>query len=182
MSEFVDDLHATRRFEADRIAAAVTDYLAATAGLEKNDRLNLDRRRDFVRPRFEHLDGKTRMWIVAQVGFEISRRIHAEILAAMPDEDKISCDDGWRDIVEQFLVVGRVQPGFLFKSAGEKWGALELRYRCDPAGQEACRAADKEAVEASQRTCEKCGKPGRTRTGGWKKTLCDDHARGRYDD
>ncbi|MGX9991573.1 hypothetical protein ACS4RR_020820 [Rhizobium sp. Z1P35] len=182
MIEFVEHLHATRRAEADRIAAAVTDYLAATAGLAKNDRLNLDRRREFVRPRFEHLDGKTRIWIVAQVGFEIARRIHDEILAAMPDQDKIFCGEGWLPIVDRFLDDVREQPGFLLKSAGEKWGALELRYRCDPAGLEACRAADKEAVEASQRTCEKCGKPGRTRTGGWRKTLCDEHARGRFDD
>ncbi|MBX5164763.1 hypothetical protein [Rhizobium sp. NZLR4b] len=182
MTEFVENLHAVRRAEADRIAVAVDDYLAETAGMEKNDRLNLERRREFVRPRFGHLDGKTRIWIVAQVGFEIARRIQAEILAAMPDDDKISCEDGWRDIVEQFLVAGRQQPGFLFKSAEEKWGGLQLRYDCDTSVLEACRVADKEAVEASQRTCEKCGQPGWTRTGGWRKTLCDDHARGRYDD
>ncbi|MBY3363788.1 hypothetical protein [Rhizobium laguerreae] len=182
MIEFVENLHATRRAEADRIAAAVADYLAETAGLDKADRLSLERRQEFFRPRFAHLEGKTRIWIASQCGFEVSRRIHREFLAALPDDDKISSEEGWNSIVHQFLDAVRDQPGFLFKSAGEKWSALELRYDCDPAGLEACRAADKEAVEASQRTCEKCGQPGRPRTGGWRKTLCDDHARGRYDD
>lgn len=32
-----------------------------------------------------------------------------------------------------------------------------------------------EAEKASNITCEKCGKPGIRRSGGWIKTLCEDH-------
>lgn len=36
------------------------------------------------------------------------------------------------------------------------------------------------AAEAlSYKTCEKCGEPGTLRTGGWLKTLCDEHSEGR---
>ncbi|TAY50970.1 hypothetical protein [Rhizobium leguminosarum] len=95
---------------------------------------------------------------------------------------KMNCGSGWHRIIEHFHDACSGVVGYGFIGASEKWGMLSLSYRCDPAGVEACRAAEKLAVEASQRTCEKCGKPGRTRTGGWKKTLCDDHARGRYND
>ncbi len=33
-----------------------------------------------------------------------------------------------------------------------------------------------EAEERSMSTCEKCGAPGETRSGGWIKVLCDEHA------
>lgn len=31
----------------------------------------------------------------------------------------------------------------------------------------------------SYKTCEECGKEGQLRSGGWMKTLCDEHAEGR---
>jgi hypothetical protein len=35
------------------------------------------------------------------------------------------------------------------------------------------------AQEESSRTCEICGQPGQTRSGGWIQTLCNEHAGGR---
>ena len=32
-----------------------------------------------------------------------------------------------------------------------------------------------EAENESLRTCDECGKPGRPRSGGWIRTLCDEH-------
>ena len=37
----------------------------------------------------------------------------------------------------------------------------------------------RDAEEKSLDICEKCGKPGTARKGGWIKALCDDHADGR---
>ncbi|MBA9034314.1 hypothetical protein [Rhizobium leguminosarum] len=92
---------------------------------------------------------------------------------------KVNCDIGWHRIAERFNDACSSVVGYGFISAGEKWGMLSLSYRCDPAGVETCRAAERVAVEASQRTCELCGRPGELRPGGWRKTLCDLHAAGR---
>ena len=37
-------------------------------------------------------------------------------------------------------------------------------------------AITRAAAEEADRLCEVCGKPGETRSGGWIKTLCDEHA------
>ncbi|WP_009996832.1 hypothetical protein [Rhizobium sp. Kim5] len=102
---------------------------------------------------------------------------HMRVLRA-----KITCDPGWHRIVERFHYACSEQPGYGFSGAGEKWGGLSLSYRCDPSGEETCRAAEAVAVEVAARTCERCGRPGVLRTGGWHKTLCDEHAGSRYDD
>lgn len=182
MSKFYEQNKDTLVAERPLINTLVAEYLALTAGLSKADRLDFQRRKDFFHARFDHLTGIVRAWIAGQCIMESSRLIHDELLAALPDDDKISCDDGWRDIVDRFLSVCREQPGWLFKSAYEKWGGLELRYRCDPAGVDVCRAAETEAFNKSLETCERCGAPGRLRGNNrWRKTRCDDHARG-YDD
>ncbi len=39
------------------------------------------------------------------------------------------------------------------------------------------------AEKESYHTCDMCGKPGKRRSGGWVRTLCDEHAQGRdYED
>jgi len=95
---------------------------------------------------------------------------------------KMTCDVGWHQLVERFHFACSSQFGYGFLNAGEKWGGLSLSYKCDPAGEVTCRTAEKVAVDASLNTCEKCGQPGCLQTGGWKKTLCDQHVAGRYDD
>ncbi|MBY5408871.1 hypothetical protein HFO98_10355 [Rhizobium leguminosarum] len=94
---------------------------------------------------------------------------------------KVNCEHGWHRIVERFHYACSGVVGYGFIGASEKWGMLSLSYRCEPPGAEACRAAEEVATEASLRTCERCGRPGELRTGGWRKTLCDPHAAGRYD-
>lgn len=182
MTDFRQRMAETRAQEAGHMRELVSDYLAATADLEKRERLDQTRRKEFFQPHFDHLTGIVRASVITQCMIDVTKKVHDELLASLPDVDKITCGTGWHDIVHRFLAVGHQYPGWLFKSAGEKWGGLSLRYSCDPASFEACRTAEKEAFEQSLATCEKCGQPGRLRGGTrWRKTRCDDHARG-YDD
>lgn len=89
-------------------------------------------------------------------------------------DDRIQCGSGWRAIVETFLRDAE-HPGFVFLSAGERWGALNLQFVCDDP--EEIEALVQRATELSLRTCERCGKPGHLRRGMWWRTLCDLHSR-----
>ncbi|TAW65401.1 hypothetical protein ELI15_13995 [Rhizobium ruizarguesonis] len=183
MSDFRSQMQPILAVERPRMTELVTDYLAATADLDRKERLDQERRKQFFLPHFQHLTGIIRAWIAMQCSMEVSRLVYDDLDAATPDAEKINCDDGWLAIVDRFLTIGRMQPGFVLKSAGEKWGGVELRYRCDPEGIEACRAAEKEAFEQSLIICEKCGEPGRLRgKTQWRKTLCDTHAGRSWDD
>ena len=55
----------------------------------------------------------------------------------------------------------------------EKFGTLRFYYH---GGDEYIRGLDAMAESMSAVTCEDCGKPGKRRSGGWVRTLCDDHA------
>ena len=54
----------------------------------------------------------------------------------------------------------------------EKFGSLRFYY---DGGDEYIRALVNFAESMSGRICEKCGSPGKTRGGGWVRTLCDEH-------
>ncbi|MGO7353847.1 hypothetical protein ACCS66_03825 [Rhizobium ruizarguesonis] len=88
---------------------------------------------------------------------------------------KVNCGPGWHRIIELFHDACSGVVGYGFISAGEKWGGLHLVYRCEPAGEETCREAERVATEAASHTCEKCGLAGELRRTGWRKTLCDRH-------
>lgn len=55
----------------------------------------------------------------------------------------------------------------------EKFGTLRFYYR---GGDDYIRGLEAMADSMSAVICEDCGKPGKLRTGGWIRTLCDDHA------
>jgi hypothetical protein len=57
----------------------------------------------------------------------------------------------------------------------EKFGTLRV-YTCG--GDDAVERYVEFAEYFSSRVCEDCGAPGKLRTGGWLRTLCDDHAVG----
>jgi hypothetical protein len=67
-----------------------------------------------------------------------------------------------RPIIEQ-VVVTQVK---------EKFGGLRFYY---DGGDEYIRGMVTMAEEWADRHCEECGKPGQKRSGGWIKTLCDEH-------
>jgi hypothetical protein len=179
MTELPPHMKETRAREADRMRELVAEYLGAADRLPGHP--SFAERKAFFAPHFAHLTGISHAWIVSMCAMDVSRQLHDRHLAGMADADKTSCDDGWQHIVDRFLSVAREQPGFLLRSAGEKWGALQLRYSCDETAVEACRIAEKDAVDASLRTCEICGQAGHLRVGGWAKTRCDDHSAG-WDD
>lgn len=94
--------------------------------------------------------------------------------AAMSLDDRIRCGSGWRVIVDEFLKKAEQLPGFVLISAGEKFGALHLRYACDDIA--AVAALDNEATRRSVLTCEYCGRPGQLLRTGWHKTVCHLHS------
>lgn len=55
----------------------------------------------------------------------------------------------------------------------EKFGGLRFYVN---GGDDAVDSFISFAESMSHRICEKCGKPGKSRTGGWIYTLCDEHA------
>jgi hypothetical protein len=83
---------------------------------------------------------------------------------------------GWQslydDLVEHFA---GIEPQPLVSQAKEKLGGLRVYLeRPHLAAQELIHAA----MAASERTCQRCGQPGRLRNlDGYMATLCEDHAR-----
>lgn len=62
----------------------------------------------------------------------------------------------------------------------EKFGGLRFYMTYYPEGlREEMEELIAEAERASFQTCEACGEPGVPRSGGWIKTLCDEHADGK---
>ncbi|MBX5160433.1 hypothetical protein HJB89_25445 [Rhizobium sp. NZLR8] len=112
--------------------------------------------------------------------------VHVGLLAYVKQmrelRQKMHSEEGWHRIVERFHDACSGQPGYGFLGAHEKWGGLRLAYRCDTSANDACRAAERVAVERAAVTCEMCGAPGELRWTTWRKTLCDVHAGNRYDD
>jgi hypothetical protein len=112
--------------------------------------------------------------------------VHVGLLAYVKQmrelRQRMHCEQGWRRIVERFNEECSGQPGYGFLGAWEKWGGLRLAYRCDQTANDACREAEKVAVERGAVTCEVCGSPGKLRRTAWRKTLCDQHAGSRHDD
>lgn len=54
----------------------------------------------------------------------------------------------------------------------EKFGTLRFYYH---GGDDVIDGMVRMAESMSSVTCETCGKPGKTRSGGWIRTLCDEH-------
>lgn len=91
---------------------------------------------------------------------------------------RYACDPGWWRIVERFVDVGVEHTVFQMWTAREKWGVLHLSWEAF-GNPDDLREAEIEAREASTRTCEICGRPGKLRKFHWRKTLCDEHTVGR---
>lgn len=89
------------------------------------------------------------------------------------------CGDGWFDILD--LLCHEIRHYQQFKKQEpititqikEKFGTLRFYYE---GGDDVVYALSNFAESISGRVCEDCGQPGRTRSGGWVRTLCDFHA------
>jgi hypothetical protein len=97
-------------------------------------------------------------------------------------------EPGWDDLlleVNRELAV--LDPGYEINQVKEKFGGLRYYFTCSEelyntdegstVREEMHRIAG-EAEEKSATICEYCGRPGKSRSGGWIKTLCDEHAAG----
>ncbi len=63
-------------------------------------------------------------------------------------------------------------PQVVVEQIKEKFGGLRFYYQ---GGDEFIRGLETMAELWAGHTCEECGKPGERRSGGWIRTLCDEH-------
>jgi hypothetical protein len=76
--------------------------------------------------------------------------------------------DWWNKNHEKHPIVEQV----VVEQIKEKFGGLRFYYT---GGDEKIQGMVRMAEAWADRSCEECGAPGRTREGGWIKTLCDHH-------
>jgi hypothetical protein len=76
--------------------------------------------------------------------------------------------DWWNKNHEKHPVVEQV----VVEQIKEKLGGLRFYYQ---GGDDTIRGMVRMAEAWASATCEECGKPGKSRSGGWIKTLCDHH-------
>lgn len=93
------------------------------------------------------------------------------------------CGDGWFQIINQLCnniqhylnwqnKDSEVVPQVVATQVKEKFGTLRFYY---DGGDSKIDGMVRMAESMSGVTCEECGKPGKTRQGGWIKVLCDEH-------
>ena len=94
-----------------------------------------------------------------------------------------ACGEGWWPILE--ALCGQIQHHIDWKNKQgnvvhqvtvaqikEKFGGLRFYYS---GGDDAIDGMVRMAESWAARSCEECGAPGKSREGGWIKTLCDHH-------
>lgn len=92
----------------------------------------------------------------------------------------LECSDGWFDLIWDLCdsikktIESKGIDNFEVIQVKEKFGGL--RFYCDNSTEEIDQLI-RAAENKSYVTCEVCGQPGKFRTGGWVKTLCDVHAK-----
>jgi hypothetical protein len=82
-------------------------------------------------------------------------------------------DDALEDPEPQCKIVPEACPQVVAIQVKEKFGTLRFYYR---GGDDVVSGIERMAESMSAVTCETCGAPGVTRSGGWIQTLCDTHA------
>ena len=86
----------------------------------------------------------------------------------------MTCGDGWYKIIADLSEKLSKFEGVEAAQVKEKFGGL--RFYLDGTTEENWKEAHKltnEAEMLSLKTCENCGEPGKRRSGGWIRTLCD---------
>jgi hypothetical protein len=84
-----------------------------------------------------------------------------------------SIDDDLKDPEPQLRSVPEACLQVIAIQVKEKFGTLRFYYG---GGDDVVRGIERMAESMSAVTCETCGAPGVTRSGGWIQTLCDTHA------
>jgi hypothetical protein len=98
------------------------------------------------------------------------------------DLAKQSVGEGWSGLIDAiFNKRDELNINTKIVQVKEKWGGLRVytgAFYDDAAHNE----FDKFLIEMEKQSftiCETCGNPGKLRSGGWYRTLCDEHANGR---
>jgi len=97
--------------------------------------------------------------------------------AREPQEWPFACGEGWSEILDDLFsdlrrIYREERVTLLVTSVKEKLGVLRVRVD-NPHPRIAARI--QEALEASSRTCDGCGRPSAVRSvGGWITTRCDE--------
>ena len=85
-------------------------------------------------------------------------------------------DDALGDPEPQLKIVPEACWQVVASQVKEKFGTLRFYYS---GGDDFVSGVVRLAESMTAVTCEKCGAPGKTRSGGWIQTLCEEHAEGR---
>lgn len=78
----------------------------------------------------------------------------------------------WKNEQRDRFQRGEGCPQVVVRQIKEKFGGLRFYY---DGGDESIAGMVRMAESWAAHTCEECGKPGKSRNGGWIKTLCDEH-------
>jgi len=89
------------------------------------------------------------------------------------------CGGGWYELIYNLCkeLMSVPQPAPLAEQVKEKYGTL--RFYVDNATDEHHKIID-HYEHLSAKTCEVCGAEGKIRTGGWIRTLCEQHNQSRH--
>jgi hypothetical protein len=85
-------------------------------------------------------------------------------------------DEALGDPEPQLKIVPEACPQVVASQVKEKFGTLRFYYY---GGDDIVSGIERMAESMTAVTCEKCGAPGKPRSGGWIQTLCEEHAEGR---
>jgi hypothetical protein len=83
-------------------------------------------------------------------------------------------DEDLKDPEPQLKQVPKSCPQVVASQVKEKFGTLRFYYN---GGDDVVSGIERMAESMSAVMCETCGAPGKTRSGGWIQTLCDEHAK-----
>jgi len=100
-----------------------------------------------------------------------------EIGSFYPIAFGFECGDGWFKILDNLMDEIKkidVNKSVSVHQVKEKFGGL--RFYIEGGNDEVNKLINK-AEEKSYKTCEVCGKPGKTNKSGWIKTVCEEHTR-----
>jgi hypothetical protein len=103
-------------------------------------------------------------------------RTYREDKGPIVTADFFAYSDGWyemtKNLIDELLALGWDKR---INQVKEKFGGLRFYIETYPEG-----GIDviRKYEDLSYKTCEKCGKEGVLRKGGWILTLCDEHAKG----
>ncbi len=78
----------------------------------------------------------------------------------------------WKNDQKEKYNRGEGCPEVIVTQIKEKFGGLRFYYS---GGDDTIDGMVRMAESWADHTCETCGKPGKSRSGGWIKTLCEDH-------